>query len=105
MMSTAPQHPIQTYQRHISGDDSIPYIDCEGSICAIYERIQHYIAQFNEDCTICQYFQKKIGARMGAEADARLILHAQINMIFALFEKYQDQDYIDLLHQVEDDCC
>lgn len=92
--------------RHISGDDPLPYIDCDHCVRSIYARIQHYIAQ-NEDgrCSLCNYFQAKLGTRDGSEPDARLILHAQVNVIFELFERYKDYDSVALLHRVEDDCC
>lgn len=91
--------------RHISGDDPLPYIDCDRCIRATYARIQYYIARDEGNCPICAYFREKIGTRMGNESDARLILHAQINVIFELFEQHHDQEHIAILHRVEDDCC
>jgi N(2)-fixation sustaining protein CowN len=91
--------------RHISGDSPLPYIDCDRCVRTIYARIQHYVDQNDGSCPICNYFQNKIGKRDGSEADARLILHAQINVIFELFERNQDHESIALLHRVEDDCC
>lgn len=95
---------ITTY-RHISGDSPLPYIDCDRCIRKIYARIHHYISQSEGRCPICNYFAGKIGTRDGSEEDARLLIHAQINLVFELFERNGDEEYLELLHRVEDDCC
>lgn len=91
--------------RSICGDQALPYIDCGRSIRTIYSRIQHYIGQDDGSCPLCRYFREKIGTRNGFEPDARLILHAQINVVHELFERNGDHEMVLLLERVEDDCC
>ncbi len=54
---------------------------------------------------LCRYFREKLGDRDGSEDDARLLLHAQVNIIHELFERRQDDEAQTLLYRVEDDCC
>ncbi|MCW8160068.1 MULTISPECIES: N(2)-fixation sustaining protein CowN [Pseudomonadaceae] len=95
---------VVTY-RSVAGDQPLPYIECDRSIRTIYSRIQHYISQDDGSCPLCHYFRDKIGNRNGFEPDARLILHAQINVIHELFERNGDHEIALLLQRVEDDCC
>ena len=91
--------------RSIAGEPEIPYIECDRCIRAIYARIQHYLRQDDGTCPICRYFREKIANRDGSELDARLLLHAQINVVHELFERNDDHEMLILLQRVEDDCC
>ena len=95
---------LTTY-RSICGDQPLPYIDCDRSIRTLYSRLQHYLREDDGSCPLCAYFRDKIGTRNGFEPDARLILHAQINVIHELFERHGDHEAALLLERVEDDCC
>lgn len=95
---------VVTY-RSVAGDQPLPYIECDRSIRTLYSRIQYYIGQDDGNCHLCGYLRDKIGNRNGFEPDARLILHAQINVIHELFERNGDREIVTLLQQVEDDCC
>ncbi|MFC3609417.1 N(2)-fixation sustaining protein CowN [Stutzerimonas tarimensis] len=97
--------PSLTTYRNVAGDQPLPYIECDRSIRTIYSRIQHYIRKDDGSCSLCGYFRDKIGTRNGFEPDARLILHAQINVIHELFERNGDHEMVSLLQRVEDDCC
>lgn len=91
--------------RSVAGAQQLPYIDCDRCIRAIYARIRHYVDQDGGDCPLCRYFRDKLGARDGSEADARLLLHAQINVVHELFARHGDEQMLTLLERVEDDCC
>ncbi|MBK3882155.1 N(2)-fixation sustaining protein CowN [Pseudomonas stutzeri] len=95
---------VVTY-RSVAGDQPLPYIECDRGIRTLYSRIQHYISQDDGNCPLCRYLRDKIGSRNGFEPDARLILHAQINVIHELFERNDDHEIALLLQRVEDDCC
>ncbi len=94
-----------TTYRSIAGEGDLPYIDCDHCIRLIYARIQHHIAEDDGNCVLCRYFRQKLGDRDGSEDDARLLLHAQVNIIHELFERRQDDEAQTLLYRVEDDCC
>ena len=91
--------------RSIAGEQEQPYIDCDQCIRAIYSRIQHYLEQDAGDCPLCRYFRAKLGSRDGSEEDARLLLHAQVNVVYELFARHGDGEALALLERVEDDCC
>ncbi|GAB3392756.1 N(2)-fixation sustaining protein CowN [Azotobacter armeniacus] len=94
-----------TAYRSICGEESLPCIDCDRCIRAIYARIQHYLQRDQGSCPICNYFREKIGSRDGTESDARLLLHAQMNVVYELFARNDDREALNLLQRVEDDCC
>lgn len=96
---------ITTTYRSICGEESLPYIDCDRCIRTLYARIQHYLQQDPGDCPIYTYFREKIGSRDGSESDARLLLHAQVNVVYELFARHDDREALALLERVEDDCC
>lgn len=91
--------------RSVAGAAQLPYIDCDRCIRALYARIRHYLDQDAGDCPLCRYFRDRLGGRDGSEDDARLLLHAQINVIYELFSRHADADALQLLARVEDDCC
>lgn len=91
--------------RSVVGAQQLPYIDCDRCIRAIYARIRHHLEQDAGDCPLCRYFRDKLGSRDGSEGDARLLLHAQVNVIHELFARHGDSAALALLERVEDDCC
>lgn len=91
--------------RSIVGAQQLPYIDCDRCIRTLYARIRHYLDQDNGDCPLCRYFRDKLGARDGSEDDVRLLLHAQVNVVYELFSLHDDAEALLLLERVEDDCC
>ncbi|WP_028238119.1 N(2)-fixation sustaining protein CowN [Stutzerimonas azotifigens] len=94
-----------TTYRSICGEASVPYIDCDRCIRTLFARLQHYLRQDPGNCPICEYVRQKIGSRDGSESDARLLLHAQVNVIHELFSRHDDREALALLERVEDDCC
>ena len=95
----------QITYRSVAGAPQQPYIDCDRCIRAIYARIRHHLEQDAGDCPLCRYFRDKLGSRDGSEGDARLLLHAQVNVIHELFARHGDSAALALLERVEDDCC
>lgn len=91
--------------RDVAGEDPQAYIDCDRCIRSIYSRIQHHIREDDGSCAVCRYLGERIGSRDGSESDARLLLHAQINLIWELFMRKGDTGLLALLQRVEDDCC
>lgn len=95
----------QVTYRSIAGEQDLPYIDCDRCIRAIYSRIRHYLDKDDGSCPLCRYFSDKLGSRDGSEDDARLLLHAQVNVVYELFARHGDAEVMSMLERVEDDCC
>lgn len=91
--------------RSVAGEVSTPYIDCDACVREIYARIRRHRQGRSAQCPLCRYFAEKLGDRDGSESDARLLLHSQMNLVFELFERFEDDEGQDLLQRVEDDCC
>jgi hypothetical protein len=52
-----------------------------------------------------EYFAKKRAGGSGPKPDDLFLLHANINQVRELFETWEDEAAMELLVQLEEECC
>jgi hypothetical protein len=68
-------------------------------------RIQKLIEQPAGGNAFWDYFMKKREGGSGPKPDDLFLIHSNINQIRELFEATQDEEALDLLFQLEEECC
>ncbi|OMG55185.1 N(2)-fixation sustaining protein CowN [Azonexus hydrophilus] len=87
--------------RYVSFDG----IDCAGNARRIMDCIALNMQISEQDHPFWQYFMAKRTPRSGPAPDDLFLVHAHINQIREFFEECGDQAALDLLFQVEEECC
>jgi hypothetical protein len=80
-------------------------IDCEGKALQIMECIDRHRALPSHNTAFWDYFARKRASASGPQADDLLLIHSNLGQIRELFELWADQDALDLLSQLEEECC
>lgn len=92
------QANAKSTDRYLSFDG----IDCDGNARRIMELIdQHQDAQN----PFWIYFAAKRHPRSGPPPDDLFLVHCHLNQIRELFEERSDQQALDLLYALEEECC
>ncbi|ABM61330.1 N(2)-fixation sustaining protein CowN [Halorhodospira halophila] len=88
-----------------TADHEATGLDCDHAIRRLLRRIDAHIADEPRDSPVRRYLERELGGREGTEADTRLVVHAQINVVRELFERRSDADGLRLLSNIERECC
>ena len=80
-------------------------IDCAGNARRIMECIDRHMAIPGRSNAFWEYFAKKRAGGAGPKPDDLFLLHANINQIRELFETWADEEAMELLVQLEEECC
>ncbi len=90
-----------------SGDRylSFAHIDCDGKADLVISRLHHLIEQDNSPPPWKDYFTAKLAQRQSLGQDALFFICSQVNAIHSLFEQCQDQEALNWLTEIEEDCC
>lgn len=80
-------------------------LDCDEKARRITQYIERYAENSSDSSTLPKYFQTKLKARISLGQDELFFTCSQINTIRALFEEHDNPEALDLLEQVEQDCC
>ena len=80
-------------------------IDCDGKAHRIMNWVKQYIESPPHHSPWPEYFQAKLRNRHSLGQDDLFFVCSQINNINSLFEEYEDAKALNLLEQVEEDCC
>ena len=91
----------KTTDRYISFEG----IDCDGNAARLMACIEKQIEQPDRNNDFWDYFMKKRQGGSGPKPDDLFLIHSNINQIRELFETWQDQEALDLLFQLEEECC
>jgi hypothetical protein len=86
-------------------------IDCAGNSKKLMAMLRQHI----DDPDKTNAFRKKFkgmlatigkpGESNGRKADEIFLIHAYINNLYEVFEEYEDEAALDLLDQIERECC
>ena len=80
-------------------------LDCDENAVAIVALIRTHIADRDKAGPWADYFARKFEEQERMGVDDLFLVASQINALYALFETCGDQGAIDLVYQVEQECC
>ena len=80
-------------------------IDCAGNARRIMAGIDRHLAIPGRSNAFWDYFMKKRAGGAGPAPDDLFLLHSNINQVRELFETWDDQQSLQLLVQLEEECC
>lgn len=92
---------IRTTDRYISFEG----IDCDCNARQVMVLIETLVSQSGEANAFWDYFMKKRAGGSGPKPDDLFLIHSNINQVRELFETCQDEKAINLLEQLEEECC
>ncbi len=92
---------LQETDRYITFDG----INCSGNARRLLDYLEQSIWQSTEESSWNSYFRSKLADRDALGQDDLFFIGSQINNIRALFEDYGNQDALNLLDQIEEECC
>ena len=98
-MST-PSRCTPTTDRYVS----FKGIDCAGNARALMARIEHHMAH-GHGSAFWDYFMNKRKAQSGPTPDELFLIHSNLNQVRELFEAADDEDALELLFRLEEECC
>ena len=90
-----------TTDRYISFEG----IDCDGNADLVMAHIERLIQQPDRNNAFWDYFMNKRTGGSGPKPDSLFLIHSNINQVRELFEECQDQEALDLLFTLEEECC
>jgi hypothetical protein len=80
-------------------------INCSGNASRVLEAIQQHLDQLESSHPWRQYFQLKLANRHALGQDELFFVGSQISQIREFLEQVHDAAALDLLEQVEEECC
>lgn len=80
-------------------------IDCAGNARRIMECIDRHVALPGRSNAFWEYFAKKRAGIGGPRCDDLFLIHTNLNQIRELFETWNDDAALELLQQLEEECC
>lgn len=80
-------------------------IDCAGNARRVMALIERNMADSGEEQAFWSYFMAKRTPRSGPAPDDLFLVHSHINQIREFFEACGDAEALELLLQVEEECC
>jgi hypothetical protein len=85
-------------------------IDCEGNSKRLMAMLRRHIDDPAKSNPFWEKFKEKLAEAERPIAGRRhldelFLIHSYINNIEDIFEQYEDQEALDLLKQVEEECC
>ncbi len=91
----------KTTDRYISFEG----IDCDGNAARLMACIENQLAQPGRSNAFWDYFMNKRQGGSGPRPDDLFLVHSNINQIRELFETWRDEEALELLLQLEEECC
>ena len=79
--------------------------DCDGKACRVVKHIEQYVENPPHSSPWLEYFQDKLNKRASLGQDALFLVCSQMNNIRSLFEEYKNIEALNLLENIEEDCC
>ena len=92
-------------QKNVNRYISFEGTDCEEKSSKIISHIKHYAENPPHPCPWSDYFRDKLESSLALGQDELFIVCSQMNNVRSLFEEYEDTEALNLLEQVEEDCC
>ena len=92
-------------QKNVNRYISFEGTDCEEKSCRIIRYVKQYTENPPHPSLWSEYFRDKLESNVALGQDDLFIVCSQINNVRSLFEEYDDTEALDLLEQIEEDCC
>ncbi len=80
-------------------------IDCDGQASKLIDYIDKYTKNPPHESSWSEYFGTKLRERVLIEQDELHFICSQMNNVYSLFEEYEDTEALNLLEQIEEECC
>ncbi len=80
-------------------------LNCDGNARSLLEMIQQHLTQTNPANPWWQYFNLKLANREALGQDELFFVGSQVSQIREFLEQVHDGEALDLLDQVEEECC
>ena len=80
-------------------------MDCDGQASCIIDYINKYTKNPPFNSSWSEYFQVKLAERLSIGQDELHFICSQMNNVYSLFEEYEDTEALNLLNQIEEECC
>lgn len=80
-------------------------IDCAGNTRRLMALIDGHLAEPGRGNAFWDYFQKKRAGGSGPKPDDLFLIHSNINQIRDFLEACADEAGLELLMQIEEECC
>lgn len=96
-----------TSDRYVSFKD----INCEGNSKRLMYLLRRHIEDPEKGNPFWDKFKEKLdlvgqpAQTSGRELDELFLIHTYINNLYEIFETYDDQPALELLEQIERECC
>lgn len=79
--------------------------DCDRKACSIVNYIEQYVENPPHKNPWLKYFQDALDKRASLGQDPLFLVCSQMNNIRSLFEEYEDENALELLEDIEENCC
>lgn len=80
-------------------------IDCDGNARRLMEMLDHHLAIPGRSNVFWEYFNQKRAGGSGPKPDDLFLIHCNINQVREFFETWEDEAALELLQQIEEECC
>ncbi len=80
-------------------------LDCDAIAGQVVNRIEYYLNHSSQPSPWLKYFKIKLVERQAMRQDELFFVGSQVNNIRSLFEEFEDVDALNLLEEVEENCC
>lgn len=100
-MTTQCENNEEKPDRYISFEG----IDCDGNAARLMQLLDHQLTLPGRHNAFWDYFNKKRAGKTGPQMDDLYLIHGNINQLREFFETWQDEDAMELLQQLEEECC
>lgn len=80
-------------------------IDCDGQANRLFDYIEQCTTAPPTNSSWSEYFQAKLPERLLIGQDKLHFICSQMNNVYSLFEEYEATEALDLLEQIEEECC
>jgi hypothetical protein len=92
-------------QKKVNRYISFEGTDCEEKSCQVISYVRQYIEKPPHPSPWSEYFREKLDSSSGLGQDELFVVCSQMNNVRSLFEEYEDTEALNLLEQIEEDCC
>lgn len=80
-------------------------IDCDGNARRLMVLLEQQLALPERNNAFWEYFNRKRIGEVGPKMDDLYLIHANINQVREFFETWKDEEALELLQQLEEECC
>jgi hypothetical protein len=87
--------------RYVSFDG----IDCDGNARRVMSMIERNLPDAGAGKPFWEYFMAKRTSRSGPSPDDLFLVHSHLNQIREFFEERGDDEALELLFKLEEECC